>query len=101
MLLYNDIGEFKNPTNALITEWGIYCALNELFEENLDLDNSWQEKLEILLNLSKLALIYIWLPISGVDVERSFSTYNRILADNRQNLSENSISMLNFLNFNK
>jgi len=86
MLLYNDIGEFKNPTNALITEWGIYCALNELFEENLDLDNSWQEKLEILLNLSKLALIYIWLPISDVDIECSFSTYNRILVDNRQNL---------------
>ena len=101
ILLYKDIKEFKNPRNELITEWGIYCGLNELFEEDFDLDSYWQEKLEILPNLSKLAVIYIWLPISGVDVERSFSAYNRILADNRQNLSENSISMLNFLNFNK
>ena len=75
--------------------------MNELFEEDFDLNNYWQKKHEVLPNLSKLALIYIWLPISGVDVERSFSAYNRILADNRQNLSENSIGMLNFLNFNK
>jgi len=65
------------------------------------LDSYWQEKLEILPNLSKLAVIYIWLPISGVDIEYSFLAYNRVLADNRQNLSENSISMLNFLKFNK
>ena len=59
MLLYNNIGEFKNPTNELITEWRIYCGLNELFEENFDLDNYWQEreKLEILPNLSNLYLV--------------------------------------------
>ncbi|CAG8696876.1 15876_t:CDS:2, partial [Cetraspora pellucida] len=60
------IEEFKNPTNELIAEWGIYCGLNELFKEDFDLDNYWQEKLEILPNLFKLALIYIWLPISAV-----------------------------------
>ena len=32
-----------------------------------------------LLILSKIALEYIWLPISSCSVERSFSIYNNIL----------------------
>ena len=73
----------------------------EIFEEgDLDLNQYWQQKRNNLPNLSKIALIYIWLPISGVDVERSFSNYKRILDDRRRSLSENSIEMLNFLYYN-
>ena len=98
---YNLITEFQNPSNKIITEWAIYCGLTEIFEEgNLDLDQYWQEKKRTLPNLSKLAFIYIWLPISGVDVERSFSNYKRILEDRHRVLSENSIEMLNFLYYN-
>src|SRR5688572_11372604 len=73
---YNLISEFQNPSNAIITEWSIYCGLVEIFEEgNLDLNQYWQEKKRSLPNLSKIALVYIWLPVSGVDVECSFSNY--------------------------
>jgi hypothetical protein len=98
---YSLITEFKNPSNEIISEWAIYCGLSEVFEEgNLDLNQYWQEKKGILPNLSKIAFIYIWLPISGVDVERSFSSYKRILEDWHRALSENSIEMLNFLYYN-
>ena len=98
---YNLIPEFQNPSNAIITEWSIYCGLVEIFEEgDLDLNQYWQQKRNNLPNLSKIALIYIWLPISGVDVERSFSNYKRILDDRCRSLSENSIEMLNFLYYN-
>ena len=98
---YNLISEFQNPSNVIITEWSIYCGLVEIFEEgNLDLNLYWQKKKDNLPNLSKLALIYIWLPVSGVDVERSFSNYKRILDDRRRSLSEDSIEMLNFLYYN-
>ena len=50
--------------------------------------------------LSDLALVYIWLPVSDVDVERSFSSYKNILSDRRIALKEESIQMLNFLYFN-
>ena len=50
--------------------------------------------------LSKLALDYIWLPISSCSVERSFSIYNNILDENRQNLSEDSLKRLNMMYFN-
>src|SRR5437868_5005916 len=49
ILLYKNIEEFKSLTNELITEWRIYCELNELFEEEFDLDNYWQKKFEIYL----------------------------------------------------
>src|SRR6266540_2800473 len=98
---YNLILEFQNPSNTLITEWSIYYGLVEIFEEgDLDLNQYWQEKKRSLSNLSKIALIYIWLSVSGVDVERNFSNYKRILDDKRRLLSENSIKMLNFLYYN-
>lgn len=99
--LYRAIKELENPSNELINEWAIYSGLLEAFGENFDLDNYWREKMVLLPNISKIALVYIWLPVSGVDVERSFSAYKRILADNRHALSENSIQMLNFVNFNE
>uniref|UniRef100_U9TBM2 HAT C-terminal dimerisation domain-containing protein n=1 Tax=Rhizophagus irregularis (strain DAOM 181602 / DAOM 197198 / MUCL 43194) TaxID=747089 RepID=U9TBM2_RHIID len=97
---YRIIKEFYLPTDTLIQEWAIYCGLNESIEEFDDLDLYWRGKRHILPELSSLALIYIWLPVSGVDIERSFSSYKSILSDRRVALKEESIQMLNFLYFN-
>ena len=44
------------------------CRLKEIIEEEeLGLDNYWKEKSLTLSNLSKIALIYIWLLVAGVD----------------------------------
>jgi hypothetical protein len=99
--LYSEIQEFKKPTDQIIQEWGIYCSLEEELEDDeFDLNIYWENKIRSLPNLSKLALEYIWLPVSGVDVERSFSAYTNILSDRRHALSENSVAALNFLYFN-
>jgi len=100
MVDYRIIEEFQSPTDILIQEWAIYCGLNESAEELIDLDKYWQNKTGLLPELSTLALIYIWLPVSDVDVERSFSSYKSILSDRRVALKEESIQMLNFLYFN-
>ncbi|GBB89932.1 hypothetical protein RclHR1_01680003 [Rhizophagus clarus] len=66
---YNLITEFQNPSNEIISEWAIYCGLSEVFEEgSLDLNQYWQGKKGNFPNLSKIAFIYIWLPISGVEL---------------------------------
>jgi hypothetical protein len=102
IISYTNIVEFQNPANVLLDEWSIYCRMEETIEEGeLDLDKYWNEKSTILPNLSKIALIYIWLPVAGVDVERSFSNYKSILSERRMRLSEKSISMLNFLYHNQ
>ena len=100
MANYRIIKEFQSPTDTLIQEWVIYCGFNESAEEFINLDVYWQSKAHVLPELTALALVYIWLPVSGVDVERSFSSYNNILSDKRVVLKEESIRMLNFLYFN-
>jgi len=100
MVNYRIIEEFQSLTDTLIQEWIIYCGLNESAEEFINLDVYWQSKAHILPELTALALVYIWLPVSGVDVERSFSSYNNILSDKRVALKEESIRILNFLYFN-
>jgi hypothetical protein len=52
------------------------------------LDEYWLNMAENLPLLSQITLDYIWLPISSCSVEQSFSKYNSILDDNRQNLSK-------------
>ena len=100
MMDYGIIEELRCPTDNLIQEWAIYCGFNEPIEELLDLDVYWRGKTHLLPELSALALVYIWLPVSGVDVECSFSSYKNILSDSRIALKEESIRMLNFLYFN-
>ncbi|PKC05586.1 hypothetical protein RhiirA5_420754 [Rhizophagus irregularis] len=47
--------------------------------------------------LEKIVRNYIWLPISSCAVERSFSAYNKILDDDRQNLSLESLKFLTMM----
>ncbi|RHZ53787.1 hypothetical protein Glove_437g45 [Diversispora epigaea] len=74
----SDIPQLLNPSIELLQEWSLYCNF-ELIE---------------------IAYDYIWLPISSCAVERSFSVYNNILSNNRQNLSTESLKILNMMYFN-
>ena len=76
----------------MLREWGIYCGLGniEILGE-IELNQYWLNKTIQLPILSKIALEYIWLPISSCSVERSFSMYNSLLDNDRQNLSQDSL----------
>ena len=97
---YSIITELSNPSNNLLDEWAIYCGLTGVNLEEMTLDEYWLNLVDCLPLLSQIALDYIWLPVSSCSVERSFSKYNSILDDNRQNLSEDSLRSLNMLYFN-
>jgi len=99
---YSAIIELQNPSNELIIEWGIYCNLEcHVSSEEIDLNDYWLGLVQQLPLLSKIALDYIWLPISSCSVERSFSMYNSLLDSDRQNLSLDSLKKLNMLYYNK
>ena len=91
--------EFKNPSFNLLQEWAIYCNFDLSLVEYSNLEEFWQ-KIHLPL-LSQIALDYIWLPLSSCSVERSFSVYNNILNEDRENLSQDSLRMLNILYFNR
>ncbi|CAG8845508.1 30245_t:CDS:1, partial [Racocetra persica] len=63
---YSNIPEFQNPSSRLIDEWKVYCEMDENFNINnefsLILENYWKDKLHTLPVLSKITLIYIWVP---------------------------------------
>lgn len=98
---YSAIIELKNPPHELLHEWTIYCgSTNELINNIDNLHDYWIGMQSTLPNLSKIALNYIWLPASSCSVERSFSMYNNLLSNDRQNLSLDSLKQLNMLYFN-
>ncbi|CAG8464964.1 6664_t:CDS:2 [Diversispora eburnea] len=98
---YSIISELDNPSDDLLHEWGIYCGLEFDINNENDLDKYWNDLSNRLLNLSKIALDYIWLPISSCAVERSFSLYNTLLDKDRQNLTKESLKQLNMMYFNR
>ncbi|CAG8685215.1 4936_t:CDS:2 [Cetraspora pellucida] len=72
---YFIIKEFETPNNDLLNNWNIYCGLEEELDDNLDLNQYWKEKSRELPHLSKIALSYIWLSVSGIDVEPPVRDY--------------------------
>ncbi|GBC06716.1 hypothetical protein RclHR1_00700015 [Rhizophagus clarus] len=97
---YQIIRELANPSTSLIQEWSIYVNINLNLIEFSELNEFWDKVSLQLPLLEKIARNYIWLPISSCAVERSFSAYNKILDDDRQNLSPESLKFLTMMYFN-
>lgn len=98
---YSYIREFANPSVDLVQEWAVYCNFNLAMVEFHTLDEFWNKVSYQLPLLSEIAFDYIWLPISSCSVERSFSAYNKILSDDRQNLSKESLRALTTMYYNQ
>ncbi|GES86793.1 transcription factor E2F6 isoform X1 [Rhizophagus clarus] len=94
------IRELANPSTSLIQEWSIYVNINLNLIEFSELNEFWDKVSLQLPLLEKIVRNYIWLPISSCAVERSFSAYNKILDDDRQNLSLESLKFLTMMYFN-
>ena len=85
----------------VLYEWGLYCNIDLTLVEFSNLGEFWKKMGSSFLILSNIALLYIWLLISSCAVKRSFSVYNNLLEDDRQNLNENSLKILNIFYFNQ
>ena len=85
------------------SEWHQYISLKNSDlpdDETFNLNEWWLAQKERFPTLSIAALPYIWLPVASAEVERSFSQYNDVLRDDRQSLSEESLSSLFTLKWN-
>ena len=51
-------------------------------------------------NLATIASLVIWMPVTLVDVERSFSQYKHILNDSRESLAKENTKRMVMLYYN-
>ena len=66
----------------------------------LDIPNFWKSMAGRFRQLSEVALEAIWMPVSSVDVERSFSQYKHLLNDRRESLTQSNTKMMAMMYFN-
>ena len=66
----------------------------------LDIPNVWKSIAGRFRQLSEVALEAIWMPVSSVDVERSFSQYKHLLNDRRESLTQSNTKMMAMMYFN-
>lgn len=89
------------PTMMAATdEWQTYLdiASREIIPD--DITAFWRALEERLPRLAALAKVYIALPISSVDVERSFSKYGSVLSPLRQSLTQENLRAYSAVFFN-
>ena len=86
---YDDISGLKIPTAELHEEWLIYMQLPpSSIPTPLSLPSFWECMQDRFPLLTEVALQSMWMPVSSVDVERSFSIYKHLLDDRREGLTE-------------
>ena len=98
---YEVISGLKSPTAELHEEWLIYMQLQPNFIPTpFSLPSFWECMRDRFPLLTVVALDAMWMPVSSVDVERSFSIYKHLLDDRREGLSEENTERLVMLYYN-
>ena len=99
---FPDICDFNNPSTQfqLLNEWEIYINTKHIIDQDkfdvLEFWKSWPGK-----RLASIALRILYIPVSAVDVERSFSKYRDIFSELRRRLLPESTANLCCLYINQ
>ena len=94
---YSIIKGFENPSPELLEEFLIYCRSTiDSLPNSFVLSDYWtsvtvSSQFPLLSSVAKRA---IWMPVTSVDVERSFSQYKHFLNDRRGLTEENTKRLL-------
>ena len=80
-----------NPSTQLSEEWLIYTRWSDALPNPFNMLDFWKGVSE---------RFPLWMPVTSVDVERSFSQYKHILNERRESLTEENTKRLLMLYFN-
>ena len=94
------IKQLDKPSHQLLEEWLIYSRYKEVAPPLAELEAFWTSMTGRFPLLSKIALRSIWMPVTSVSVERSFSQYKHLLNDRRERLTEENTRRLMMLYYN-
>ena len=87
--------------NNCLDEMAKYKLLCEDLRDSINIKEFWSINKSHLPKLYALAKVYLHFPISTASVERSFSKYNNLLANDRLRLKQDTIRSLIYLYYNK
>ena len=103
----SDIGDYviirglANPAPELMEEWLIYSRFQpDRYPTLVELPSFWTAMAGRFPLLSEIASDAIWLPVTSVDVERSFSQYKYLLNERRESLTDENTRRLMMLYYN-
>lgn len=90
--------ELKKST----TEWLLYTDIvkESSFDTVFHIDEFWLSNRKIIPQLFEIVEWLLYFPTNSADCERSISSYNNILRDDRNRLLKENLSILNFILFN-
>lgn len=97
---YSAIPALSNPSTELNQEWLIYTQWKDTLPTPFSIPKFWSCHQDRFPTLSSIATEAIWMPVTSVDVERSFSSYKHILNDKRESLTDENTKRLIMLYFN-
>ncbi|CAF1115555.1 unnamed protein product [Brachionus calyciflorus] len=97
-----DYSELIPELKSCNAEWLVYKEIvrEANFTTNFDRNEFWlsnKKRIPILFEISKWFLYY---PTNSAVCERSISVYNKIITDDRNRLSKETLTCLNFITFN-
>lgn len=108
--LPNDLADYVDSIKGLnvsdpemLDEWAIYMNMvKEPVPEDFNIVDYWRRirQSNRIPKLTEVALPIVMMPVSSVDVERSFSMTGQILSPQRHNLSEENFKGLAALYYN-
>ena len=85
----------------MLEEWLIYTQYHDQLPNPLLIQKFWEGVRNQFPLLSSIALAAIWIPVTSVDVEHSFSQYKHILNGQGESLIEENTKKLVMLYFNE
>ena len=90
--------DFNNK--ILKNQFNAYLNSESTLDESQNLIQFWKSLENTCPVLSKIAIRSLNIPVTSVDVERSFSLYRDVLSHRRTNLKLSSINTFSMMNYN-
>jgi len=94
------IPNLDSTNKVLKNQFVAYLKSESQIDESLSLVQFWHNLKTICPSLSNIAIRSLNVPVTSIDVERSFSAYRDILSHKRTSLKLLSINVLSMTNYN-
>ena len=94
------IKDFQDPSTELLEEFQKYVNYKDDLSNPFNIPAFWNANKSRFPLLQQIANKVIWMPVTSVDVERSFSQYKHLMNKQRENQTPKNTKQFTMLYFN-